>query len=344
MNIALDTRFLFQRVLTFIATVALSAGPVAAQTNNDSVKFLNDWRWEGPAAPLLMALDTTFRKAKLTVNAAPGTGSAATVAKVATGEFDMGFGDFATLIEYASKNPASAPPVAVYVVYERSPTALFIRTASGAKNPKDLGGKTLGAPAFDSGRKLWPVYAALADVPSVQWQNLDAAQRETAFAAGKVDGITGFYFTTILNLEAKGLSGRDYSVHRFYESGLRLYGNVLIVNPAFLRDNPKTVERFVQAYHTAMKSTIRDTEGAIKYVKAYDEKTDERLEWRRLRLAIDQFIVTPTVETEGLGTINLSRVETAIKIVSSALKLGTPPTASAIASTNFLPSAADRRL
>ncbi len=326
----------------FASLIAVSA---ALAQGSDNVKFLNDWRWEGPAAPLLMASQTTFPKAKLNVTLTPGTGSAATIAKVASGEFDMGLGDFSALVEFAAKNPTIAPPVAVYVLYERNPATLFIRTASGAKGPNQLNGKKLGAPAFDGGRKLWPAYVAIADASAgAVWQDLAPAEREAAFMAGKVDAITGFYFTTVLNLEAKGMSGRDYSSHRFYEGGLRLYGNVVMVNAAYLKANPKTVERFVRGFHSAVKSTIRDTEAAVKYVKEKEPTSDERTEWKRARLAIDQFIVTPTVEEQGLGTIELKRVDAAIKLLVTTMNLPAIPSAAAIATTEFLPSASERKL
>jgi NitT/TauT family transport system substrate-binding protein len=310
----------------------------------DNVKFLNDWRWEGPAAPLLMAVQTTFPKAKLNVTITPGTGSGATVGNVASGEFDIGLGDFSALVEHAAKNANVPPPVAVYVLYERTPATLFIRRASGASSPAHLEGKKLGAPPFDGGRKLWPAFASLANTGKVQWQNLDATQRETVFAAGQIDGITGFYFTTILNLEAKGVSGRDYTVHPFYEHGLRMYGNVIIVNPAYLKANPKVVERFVRAYHAAVKSALKDTDAAVKFVKAADDKADERMEWRRARLAFEQFVLTPTVMEQGLGTIDMDRVERSIRLLAEAYKLPVIPAANTIATVDFLPPAADRKM
>ncbi len=330
-------------IFAFLAAAVGALAP-ALGSAQDNIKFLNDWRWEGPAAPLLMAVQTTFPKAKLNVTVAPGTGSGATIGKVASGEFDMGLGDFAALVEHAAKNPNAAPPVAVYVLYERTPATLFIRRASGAASPAQLEGKKLGAPPFDGGRKLWPAFEALAGTGKVQWQNLDATQREAAFAAGQIDGITGFYFTTILNLEAKGVSGRDYTVHPFYEHGLRMYGNVIIVNPAYLKANPKVVERFVRAYHAAVRAALKDTEAAVKYVKAADDKADERFEWRRARLAFEQFVLTPTVMEQGLGTIEMARVERSIKLLVDAYKLPAVPAASAVATTEFLPPAADRKM
>lgn len=102
---------------------------------------------------------------------------------------------------------AAEPPVAVYVVYERNPAALFLRKTSGLISPRNALGKKLGAPVFDGGRKLWPLYSQLAEKGDVKWESVDAAKREEAFAKGQLDGITGFYFTTMLNIECQGTLG-----------------------------------------------------------------------------------------------------------------------------------------
>ncbi len=325
-----------------IMSIALSAFAAshffaASAFADTSIKFLNDWRWEGQAAPLLLANKGYFQAEKLSVSLTPGTGSGATVAKVASGEFDMGLGDFSSLIEHAAKNPGAAPPVAVYMVYERTPSSLFIRKASGADKPQQLAGKKLGAPPFDGGRKLWPAFAQLAQTGEVKWENVDAAKREEMFAKGELDGITGFYFTTMLNIEKQGMSGSAYSVYPFHELGLRVYGNAILVNPKFLADNPKAVAGFVKAYHAALKATLGSTREAVKAVKEVDPKADEQFEWRRARLAFDTFVNTPTVAETGLGFIDMKRVQSNIDLVTSAYKLTNKPQATAIARVDFVP-------
>jgi NitT/TauT family transport system substrate-binding protein len=320
----------------FILGFALLGSQAFAQNTN--IKFLNDWRWEGQAAPLLLANKGYFQKENLSVSLTPGTGSGATVAKVASGEFDMGLGDFSALIEHAAKNPGAAPPVAVYMLYERTPAALFIRKASGVSKPEDLAGKKLGAPPFDGGRKLWPVYSTLARTGDVKWENVDAAKREEMFAKGQLDGITGFYFTTMLNIERQGMSGSAYTVYPFHDAGIRLYGNAILVNPKFLAEQPKAVAGFVRAYHAALKSALKDTREAVKAVKEMDPQIDEQFEWRRARLAFDSFVTTPTVQETGLGVIDMKRVQSNIDTVAVAYKLATKPQAQAIARTDLVPT------
>ena len=47
------------RALIAITTALLFASSTFAET---TIKFANDWKWEGPAAPLLMALDNGWYK------------------------------------------------------------------------------------------------------------------------------------------------------------------------------------------------------------------------------------------------------------------------------------------
>ncbi len=322
--------------LFWASSILLLASQATAQVT--PIKFLNDWRWEGPAAPLLLANKGYFQKENLSVSLTPGTGSGATVAKVASGEFDMGLGDFSALIEYASKNPTAASPVAVYMLYERTPSALFIRKGSGANKPSELAGKKMGAPVFDGGRKLWPLYSTMANTGEVKWENVDAAKREEFFAKGQLDGITGFYFTTMLNLERQGMSGSAYTVYPFHEAGLRVYGNAILVNAKFLNEQPKAVAGFVRAYHAALKSALKDTREAVKTVKEADPTADEQFEWRRARLAFDTFVTTPTVQDSGLGVIDMKRVQGNIDAVVGAFKLTSKPKAEAIARADMVPT------
>src|SRR5260370_18390590 len=57
-------------MLAGAAAAALTASPVCAQTD---VKFALDWKFEGPAAPYLVAIDKGYYKAE-SLNAPPASG------------------------------------------------------------------------------------------------------------------------------------------------------------------------------------------------------------------------------------------------------------------------------
>src|SRR6202790_1839051 len=84
--------------------LVLAAGTAAAQT---AIKFSLDFKFEGPSAPFLVAIDKGYYKAEgLDVTIDTGAGSLEPITRVASGTYDMGFGDINSLIKFRDQNPA----------------------------------------------------------------------------------------------------------------------------------------------------------------------------------------------------------------------------------------------
>jgi NitT/TauT family transport system substrate-binding protein len=192
------------------ATRAYRPGGVIMEASYH-IKFLLDWRFEGPAALFLQPVAKGyFKDAKLDVTIDAGTGSGAAVQRVASGTYDMGFADLAALMEFHANNPDAAnKPVAVMMVYNNTPAAVMALKKSGIKKPADLNGKKLGAPVFDAGRRGFPIFQKANNIGAVTWVSMDPPLRETMLARGDIDAITGFSFTSLLNLEARGVKLED---------------------------------------------------------------------------------------------------------------------------------------
>jgi NitT/TauT family transport system substrate-binding protein len=330
---------------TSAALLALSTAsfglPAFAQST--PIKFQLDWRFEGPASLFLVpAAKGYFKDAKLDVTIDAGNGSGGTVTRVASGTYDMGFADLAALMEFHANNPdAPNKPIAVMVVYNNTPASVMALKKSGIKTPADLNGKKLGAPVFDAGRRAFPIFAKANNITGVQWTAMDPPLRETMLARGDVDAITGFTFTSLLNLEARGVKAEDVVVLPYPNYGVKLYGNVIIASPKLIKENPAAIKAFLQAFAKGMKDVIAKPTEAIETVKARDGIINVPLETRRLQLAIDTAINSADARTEGFGQVNGPRLSLMASQVSDAFATKTRVNADAVWNGSFLPTTAE---
>ncbi len=330
----------------FAALIALGAFMPLAHAQETPIKFQLDWRFEGPAAFFLLPeAKGYFAAEKLKVSVDAGNGSGGTVTRVASGAYDMGFADLAALMEFNANNPtAPNKPVAVMMVYNNTPAAVFTLKKSGITTPKALEGKKLGAPVFDSGRKSWPIFAKANGVGKVDWISMDPALRETMLAKGDVDAITGFYFTSLLSLEARGVKAADVNVMPYPQYGVKLYGNAIIVSQEFLKKNPEAVKAFLRAFTKGAKEVIANPAAAIQYVKARDGVINTELETRRLKLAIEGSIATPDAKAEGFGEVKAPRLALMASQVADAFNTKNRIDPTTVFVSGYLPSAAERNI
>ena len=325
------------------AALLLASALGTAQAQTTPIKFQLDWRFEGPAALFLQPVAKGyFKDAKLDVTVDAGSGSGAAVQRVASGAYDMGFADLAALMEFHANNPdAPNKPVAVMVVYNNTPAAVMALKKSGIKAPADLNGKKMGAPVFDAGRRAFPIFQKANGISSATWVTMDPPLRETMLARGDVDAITGFSFTSLLNLEARGVKLEDVVVMPYAQHGVKLYGNVIIASPKLIKENPAAVKAFLSAFTKGAKEVMANPDPAIDYVKQRDGIINTDLEKRRLRMAIDAVIASPDARAEGFGQLNPSRLSLMASQVSDAFGTKTRVSPEAVWNGSFLPAKAE---
>lgn len=317
-----------------------AAGLAAAQT---PIKFQLDWRFEGPSALFLLPVAKGYFKAEgLDVSVDAGNGSGGAVTRVASGAYDIGFADMAALMEFHANNPdAPNKPVAVMVVYNNTPAAVLALKKSGIKTLADLKGKKLGAPVFDAGRRGYPILAKANKIEGVTWISMDPPLRETMLMRGDVDAITGFSFTSLLNLEARGAKAADVVIFPYPEHGVKLYGNVIIATPKFIKEKPEQLKAFLRAFTKGAKEVLAKPDEAVAFIKERDGLINVDLEKRRLRMALDAVVASPDARAEGFGQLSLPRLTLMASQVSDAYGTKTRVDATAVWNGSFLPTAAE---
>ncbi|SOZ36939.1 ABC transporter substrate-binding protein [Cupriavidus neocaledonicus] len=317
----------------------------AAHAQATKVRFQLDWRFEGPAALFLLGEQKGYYKAeKLEVAFDAGNGSGNVVNRVASGTYDMGFADMSSVMEFYGNNPdAKNKPVAVMMVYNNTPAAILALKKSGIRAPKDLAGKRMGAPVFDAGRRAFPLFARAngLQASSFNWQAMDPTLRETMLVRGDLDAITGFSFTSILNLNARGVKDEDIVVLPYPQFGVKLYGNAVIASEAFIKQNPEAVKAFLRAFSKSARDVIARPEEGIRALKARDGIIDEKLETRRLKLALDSVVRSPDARAEGFGRVSKPRLSLMASQVADAFGTKGRINADALWTDAYLPSAAE---
>ena len=327
---------------TAFAGLLFASSSLAATT----IKFANDWKWEGPAAPMLMALDKGwYSEAGLDVSMDTGKGSREAIPRVASGTYQMGSADINSLIKFRDKNP-DLKVTAVMVIYNAPPFAIIGRKSLGVMGPKDLEGKTLGAPAPDGAYAQWDAFvkANNIDASKVKIENVGFPVREPMLAQGKVDAITGFSFSSYINLKSKGVGEEDISLILMRDYGLDLYGNVLIVNPDFAKSNPDAVKAFVKATIRGYQETAKNPAAAVKHVLNHNDVAREAVELERLEMALAQNIITDEVKANGFGGADMARLERSMDQIADTYTFSNRPKGGDVFDPSFLPAKADRMI
>ena len=328
---------------TLMLALALLAGAASAQTT--PIKFALDWRFEGPAAPYFVAIDKGYYKDEgLDVSVDPGSGSVEGINRVASGVYEMGFADINSLVKYRD-NPKNSAVKAVMMVYDTPAFSIVTLKKSGIKAPKDLEGKTLGAPAADGAFAQWPIFvqANKIDASKVKVDNVGFPVREPMLAQGKVDAITGFWFSSYMNLRANNVPADDIVVLHMRDYGVDLYGNVIIANPDFIQKNPKAVAGFVKATIRGIQETIRNPEAAVDSMMKRNPIAKREVELERLKLALSKNFVTPDVQNNGLGSVDMTRLARSLDQIGLTFQYTNKPKPDDIFTAQFLP-AKDQRL
>lgn len=323
---------------SFLAVAAAMVFSSAAQAET-AVPFALDWKFEGPAAPYFIAIDKGyFGDEGLSVEISAGKGSLDAIPKVATGAFPVGFADINSLIKFLDQNPG-APVTAVMMVYDKPPFAVIGRKSLGVEQPKDLEGKVLGAPPPDGAWAQFPIFAAETglDMDKITVEPVGFPTREPMLAEGKVDAITGYSFSSFLNLVRLGVPEDDISTLLMADYGVDLYGNAIIVNTDYAMENPEVIKGFLKGVAMGWKDAIADPEAATKSLVARNPAADAALEARRLQLAIDANVVTDYTLAHGMGGIDAARFENSLAQIGTVYEFQNAPDAGLYFTDSYLP-------
>ena len=338
-------------VTAFAVGVACCAmarlAPIGASAAEAPIKIrmILNWKYEGPQGMFFLAADRGyFAAAGLDVAFDQGNGSGAVVPLVANGSYDIGFGDINALISFAARKPDEAP-VAVATLYNQPPFVIAVKADSPIHAPKDLEGKTIGAPANDGALKLFPAFCKIAqiDCAAVKMSNMQPNLREPMLMQGQVDGVFGYINTIRFAAKNMGLDpDKQLRFIRYSDYGMNLYSNSIIVTQKLLSEHPEAVRGFLAALFKGINDTIKDSDAAIAALSKREPLIKAPLEKEKLQATMGQEMSDPEIATIGLGAVDPKRLDRSIGILVEAQQLPSTPKAEKIFDPSFLPPLADR--
>jgi NitT/TauT family transport system substrate-binding protein len=336
----------FGRLVTAAGIGACAGlGSRAAKAAAIPLRLVLDWRFEGPAALFLRAIDKGYFRAEgLDVTIEPGANSRDAIPRVAAGNYEACFGDVNSLIRFRDENP-TVDLKAVMIVYDRPPFAIVGRKSRGiTSDPKSLEGKKLGAPAADGSFAQWPIFKKInrIDDAKMRFENIGFQVREPMLAAGEVDAVFGFAHSSVINLKARGVPADDIVTLLMADHGLDLYGNAVIISPRFLVEQPQAVRGLLRAITRSVREVVANPDAALASVLERADGARPEIELERLKMAVEHYVMTPYVKANGFGGINEGRWQRALEQIAQAVPLKDKLKAGNAFAEGFLPAEAER--
>jgi len=328
-----------------LPALTLLAAPLPARAQAQAnVRFIWDWAPAGYHAPWALADQRGFFKAQgLNVTQDRGYGSGDTIAKVASGAYDIGLADVNSLVRYNALNP-DRRVIAVFILFDRNPAAVTALKRSGIRGPADLKGRHFGAPEGESSRVLFPVYAKAAgiDLSTIRWTSMTANLREAMLATGQVEAITGLQQSTFFSLRAAGVPPDQIVMLPYADAGVDLYGHAVIVAAAWAEKNGDTIRAFLRAAVAGTKAALADPKAGMAAMKRRDPLFDEVLELERFTLTRDIAIMTDVVRRDGFGGMTAERMQKVATANAEVNNISPVPSADSLYSIAYLPPQAER--
>jgi NitT/TauT family transport system substrate-binding protein len=258
----------------------------------------------------------------------------------------MGFGDVNSLIRFRDENP-TVDLKSVMMIYDKPPFAIVGRKSRGiTADVKSLEGRKFGAPAADAAFAQWPIFKTVNKLndAAMKFENVGFPVREPMLASGEVDAVFGFANSSYINVKSRGVPVDDIVTMLMADYGVELYGNVIMVSPKFLAEKPEAVRGFLRALTKGVRDTFKDpAAGAALVIKRNDVARLE-VETERLKMTLDQNVITPWVKANGFGGIDKGRWSRALDQIGLTFTFKDKARAGDAFTDAFLPGAADRAM
>ena len=299
------------------AALAFCTGAAQAQPLEKFTFSLN-WFAVGDHAAYWVALDKGyFAKAGLDVTLENSKGSGDAIAKVDTGRADAGLADTVPVI---GADARGASVKIVGMVFDKTPLNFFSRKDAAVTKPKDLEGKTIGAPPGDSQRQAWPAFAKMhhLDSDKVTWVNIEPTAKMAALAEKRVDVIADY--STGMPFYDRALGNGNTVMMPWADTGFDLYSMSIIASEKTMKERPKALRAFLEAAYLGWRDVMLDPKGSLAIFKKRVPEIDLALIEPNMMLGLD-LMRTRMYADKGIGWIDDKKMCGSVELVNTYMGL-----------------------
>ena len=325
------TRFVLALLLAVLPTLAV-ASPAAAQTP-EKVVFALNWFAVGDHAAYWVALEKGYYKAKgLDVELQNSKGSGDSIAKVDTGRADIGLADSAVVIAAVSRG---GKVKVVGMVFDKTPLNIWRRKDAPITRPKDLEGKTIGAPPGDGQRQVFPAFAKLhgIDQGKVTWVNIEPAAKVPALAEKRVDSVADY--TTGLPFYEKAMGKGNAIMMPWADHGFDMYSMSIIAGDKTMKDRPKVLRAFLEASYMGWRDVMEDPKSALEIFKKRVPEIDLSIIEPNMKMGLE-LMKTDRYAKNGIGWMEDKKMCQSVDMVNTYMGVPTKVECKAVYTNEFL--------
>jgi NitT/TauT family transport system substrate-binding protein len=330
-----------------LSTLAMAAAarPLAAQAR--PLRMLLNSGYTGANAFFLLAEDRGyFKEAGVDIAFTTGQGAYTAPERMVKEGFDVGYGDINALIEVVSREPQQSP-VAVYMMFNNTPSVLVVKAGGRVELPYDLVGRTLVGHASDVALNTFRIFAAFARLDP---DEMTIATTEASMGAmlkdlveGKADAVFGYNSTVRAAAAAEHIDADKQLKFFKYEDLLTdCYGSAVMVRRSLLEEAPQQVRGLLRAVTRGLRDAILQPDAAMDALAKRDPKIDRTIETARFQNTLDGEMAHIEGQRIGIGDFDEGRLATNIVQNVQVRKLPRIPGILEVFNRDYLPPINER--
>jgi len=301
-----------------LATAAIAGVLMTPAFAQEKFNFALNWFPVGDHAAYWVALEKGYfadRGLEVTLENSKGSGDS--IAKVDTGAADAGLADSAVVV--ASRARGTTVKV-VGMVFDKTPLNVFSSAEKPINTPKDMEGKTVGAPPGDSQRQMWPAFAKAAgvDESKVTWVNIEPAAKIAALAEKRVDAVADY--TTGLPLYEKPMGEGKVVMMPWADHGFDMYSMSIMASQKTMTERPEVLKKFLEAAYMGWRDVMADPEGSLAIFKKRVPEIDEALIGANMKMGLE-LMKTDRYKQNGIGWIEEKKMCDSVGLVNTYMGL-----------------------